>query len=315
MNVVAVVLTYNSEKVIGECLTSLTQEHRGRVLVIDNASTDNSVKLVKTRFPKVTIDPMSQNLGYAGGNNVGIEKALAMGADYILILNPDVVVEKDCLKYLLMHVEAYVSPQIVGPKIFKGSSHFRSNIKLLWSVGGVLDEERYTAKLIGLGEKDKGQYDKSQPVDFVSGTCMLIPKTVLETGLRFYVPYFMYYEDVEFCIRARKLGFTSVVVPEAKITHFETSNNSNLSGAKLIHLPGELRWELRWHVKDYYLARNHLLFVERNAPIRVKLRELIRLPKTIFEHVNEHDAQSLQGVRDYITRKFGQNGDFKQKSR
>lgn len=295
MTLVVLVLTYNSESVIRKCLESLKDSMPKNVLVVDNASTDATVKLVKCQFPRVTVFILPRNTGYAAGNNLGIKKALQLTPDYVLILNPDTILDKNCLKELLKDAEAHVGARVLGPKIYSDAGK-----KMIWSVGGELDKNRYTAKLIGLGEKDKGQYDKGQQVDFVSGTCMLIPRQVLETGARFYEPYFMYYEDVEFCVRTRKIGYTSVVVPEAKLVHYEVSNSHDTLGAKLVNLPG---WKL---LKNYYLARNHLLFVERNAPIRVKLREILRLPKTVFEHVLQQDTQSLKGVRDYYMRKYGE---------
>ena len=310
MQVVATVVTFNSENVIEACLRGLVSEKIGRIIVVDNASTDKTIALVKKRFPQVEILRLGHNLGYAGGNNRGIELALKSGPDYVLILNPDVAIFPGAIEKLIVGAKKYANQGIFGPKILQAGR------KTIWSIGGELDKKRWTAKLIGYNQIDKthrfpgistsGVSRSDTPevsgvihggtygCDFISGTCMLIPKQLLETGLRFYEPYFMYYEDIEFCVRAGKLGFPSYIVPQSKIIHFETSQmNSVLS------LSGGILG------KDYYLARNHLLFVERNAPIKVKLREALRLPKTIWEHVNAKGDLGRKGIKDYYLRRFG----------
>ncbi len=249
-------------------------------------------------YPEVEIVVNKLNPGFAGGNNIGIDMFLATHADYMLILNPDTILDKNCLENLLFQAETHVQPRILGPKIYSPDSRLSGNDKRqLWSVGGELDEKRYSSKLIGLNETDQGQYEESHEVPFISGTCMLLPREICESGLRFYEPYFMYYEDVEFCVRAKKSGFPSYIVPEAKIAHSETSEGADPSadgpeGVAIL-------------LKNYYLARNHLLFVERNAPFKVQLREILRLPKTILEHSLNHDKNSLYGIYHYVTRKFG----------
>lgn len=310
-----VIVTYNSEDVIQTCISSIGTHLRPNIVIVDNASTDSTTSLVEKKFKEIQIRKLQNNLGYAGGNNVGIELALKKRAEYLLILNPDTVLHKDCIKKFLFHAGTHVQTQILGPKIYKVKNHvilersdrisnkkdpigrersLQDDEKILWSVGGVLDKKRYTAKLVGYDENDRGQYDTSQQVDFISGTCMLIPRKILEIGMRFEEKYFLYYEDVEFCMRAKKHGFNSVVVPDAKIDHLEVSE-SDSGQAKMSN------------IKNYYLARNHLLFVERNASIGVQLREIARIPKSSIEHVVSGDRFAGLGLRDYFLRRFGKN--------
>lgn len=117
---------------------------------------------------------------------------------------------------------------------------------------------------------------------------MFIPAQLLKQGFRFYEPYFMYYEDVEFGVRAAHLGFSPQVVADSVVIHHEQSEH-----------------ETAKKMKAYYLARNHLLFLERNAPLTIKLREFIRLPKTLFEHVRKQEYTALKGISDYYLRRFG----------
>lgn len=284
MGVAVVIVTYNSETAIEDCISSIEKQQVSQILVVDNASTDNTVSVVRKHFKTVKLFSLLQNRGYAGGNNFGIDEALKLKIDYILVLNPDTIFELNTLANLLSAAEKHRGQGIFGPKILM------ENGKRIWSAGGELDKKRYTAGLTGYQDLDReyNDYHIEREFDFVSGTCMLIPRKLFKKGLRFYEDYFLYYEDVEFCVRAKKLGYPSFLVTEAKIIHLEKSKDFSL--------------------KNYYLARNHLLFVERNAPFRIKLREMIRLPKTIYEHAIIVDWNSMQGVRDYFFRRFGMPG-------
>lgn len=273
-----VIVTFNNAKTIARCLASVVSQKDTQAMVIDNHSTDRTVEIVKQQFKKVEVVLLPKNSGYAGGNNIGIEKALAQGADYVLILNPDTVLEKGVIEKLVRAAKERMGKGVFGPQILCEDK------KHIWSAGGALDTKRYTAQLVDF-QKDAGSKKSMQEHDFISGTCMLLPQKLLQTGLRFREQYFLYYEDVEFCLRARMRGFPSIIVPSASIVHSETSQTFPL--------------------KNYYLARNHLLFVERNAPLPVKLREFIRLPKTIFEHTQTGDAHAKEGIRDYFLRRFG----------
>lgn len=292
MQVAVVVVTYNNAQTIYNCLTSVFKEQPDSVIIVDNLSTDDTVRIVKHKFKSSIVLVMESNSGFAGGNNIGIEKALELNPDYILILNPDVILGQNSLKNLLFYAETHIQPLILGPLIYQ------HNYKLIWSAGGELDKKRFSAILIGHDDIDCGQYKDTSQVNFVSGTCMLIPRDLLEKGLRFCDLYFLYYEDVEFCLQAYKLGYPSFIVPQAKIIHYEVSAVS-----------------YRQPVKNYYLARNHLLFVERNAPFRVKLRELVRLPKTVYEHYQLKDTAGISGIIDFFRRRFGYYDIFKPKSR
>lgn len=217
------------------------------------------------------------NLGYGEGINTIIREKLDT-YDYFLILNPDIAIAKGFLAKLLETLKENPQVGIVGPKILDESGK-------IWSLGGKLDKNRYSGGLVGYGSMDKKE-KTVLPVDFVSGTAMLIRRDVFEEIGLFSTDYFLYYEDVDFCLRTKRAGFASVVNPEAKITHFASRATGKDSP-----------------LMQYYLARNHLLLVERFAPLRVKLHELARLPKTLYEA----RAFEVLGIRDYFLRRFGKH--------
>lgn len=304
-----VIVNWNSKKEILTCLKSLKKAgYINNVLVVDNRSKEDlRCKIYDLR---IKIIKNKENLGYAEGNNVGIRYLLEKGTKYILILNPDTIIGKDTVGKLLKAMENDKRIGIVGPKIyakeknslrcarfldsvptvrqdFARNDKKRSNYHI-WSCGGVIDKYRYSGGLIGLGEKDSGQYDRKREVDYISGTAMLVRREVFETIGLLESKYFAYYEDVELCVKAKKAGFKVVFAPQTVITHIESSSFGKNSPAH-----------------SYYMARNHLLFVERNASLLIKIRELIRLPKTVWEHRKKREKFALLGIRDYTLGRFG----------
>lgn len=275
------IVNWNNKNVLLECLRSIRDAgYEKHTLVVDNNSSDASVRALQKDFPGVQILELNENAGYSGGNNLGIKLLIKQSTDYIFILNPDTIICKDTIPKLFKALKSTGRTGIVGPKIYdmKGK---------IWSCGGVIDKKRFTGGLIGFGENDTGQYDQAREVDYIPGTAMLIKKEVLEEIGLFEEKYFIYYEDTELSVRARKAGYQIAIVPQAIINHKESSSFGKKSEAH-----------------SYYMARNHLLFLERNAPIFTKARELIRLPKTIWEHMERKEKWAVIGIKDYFLRRF-----------
>ncbi len=282
-----VIVNWNSGKELKRCLESIESSgYIENVVVVNNGADYGNVDLSANHESLIKIIKNEENLGYGEGNNEGIKYFLDKKKKFILILNPDTQIYKDTIPNLLEALKRDKRIGIVGPKIFAPNDN-------IWSCGGVIDKKRYSAGLIGLGEKDKGQYDQVREVDFISGTAMMVRREVFMKIGVFEPSYFMYYEDVEFCKQAKKAGFKVMYVPTSQILHRESSSIGKNSPAQA-----------------YYMARNHLLFVERNAPVSVKLRELIRLPKTVFDHWQKREMWAMRGIRDYFTRRFGKCSGF-----
>lgn len=185
----------------------------------------------KKRAFDIVIDNTVNNRGYGGGANEGIRQALERGAEWVVVCNQDVQLSRKAQSQL--HAIAQkCEPCIFGPE------------------AGSFDPKRWTTMLPPQGS-----------VDYISGSCMAIHRKVIEKIGYFYEPYFMYYEDADYCVRAKKAGFP---LKQVRFTGFN-------------HQLQSCGWR-----KDYYLARNHLLFVLRQAPLPVKFYEFFRLPKTLF---------------------------------
>lgn len=141
---------------------------------------------------------------------------------------------------------------------------------------GGLDPRRWTTIL------------PSKRVDYITGSCIAIHRDVIEKVGDLHEPYFLYYEEADLCVRAKHAGFPLTHIPVKGITHEESVS---LGKGSVLH--------------QYYLARNHLLFVERCAPAWVKLYEYLRMSLTILEHVQKRESGALTGIRDYFFRSFG----------
>lgn len=281
-----VIVNYNSQNVILGCLKSLRDagDFLSHTLIVDNRSQDISSDVIKKAYPQIKILKLNRNFGFGTANNYGIKYHLEKGAEYIFLLNPDTSVGKNSIKILLKGIDKHKRYGICGPKIY-------SKDKIIWSCGGLLDKKRYSGGLIGLGEIDGGQYEDIRKVDFVSGTAMLIKREVFEKIGFFSGEYFLYYEDVDLCFRARIAGYEAIYLPSADINH--------LGSATIVR---------NSPMHQYYMARNHLLFIEKYAPRKTFLREILRMPKTVYEHYYKKEKYAILGINDYLLRRFGKSG-------
>lgn len=195
------------------------------IIVVDNASTDGSKETVKARFPEVKLIENNENSGNAEGINIGIREAMDGKPDYFLILDNDVKVEKKFLSELIKVAEIDPKIGIVGPKIY----YFDSN-KISFA-GGKLDWLE-GAVHIGEGYIDNGRYDGEKEVVFITGCAILARKEVIEKIGLFNGDFFAYYEDVDFCLRARKAGYRIVYSPNAVMWH-KVGATANKARAKI----------------------------------------------------------------------------------
>ncbi|HBC72833.1 MAG: Glycosyl transferase family 2 [Candidatus Amesbacteria bacterium GW2011_GWB1_47_19] len=296
MNIAAVVLAYNSRDYIPACLESLlrvkTASHDLQITVIDNNSSDQSADVVRQKFPRIKLITNTRNLGYAEGNNIGIRDALENKASFIWIINPDVTVDTNCLLHLLAAAEKDRSAGIFGPKIYFSPGHEfhqeryldsdRGNV--LWYAGGNMDWPNLIAAHRGVDQVDKGQYDHDIETDFITGACMFIRNRVIN-DIGFFDPkYFLYYEENDFCQKAKRHHWKLMYVSQAVAWHI----NAHSAGVGS-------------SLQDYYIARNRLLFGLRYAPLRTRIalvRESIRL------YLSGRPWQR-RGVLDYYTGNLG----------
>jgi len=203
--VYVIILNYNGILWIDKCLKSLqlTRYSNFKIIVVDNASTDNSVSIVKDLFPEVEIIVNKNNVGFSEGNNIGIRKALANSAQYIVLLNPDTKVKQTWLIELIEVGESNHKVGVVGSiQLCYESDEYNS-----WTVSALKE----TIELLGV--------TRWLPTEWVEGSCMAVKNSVFN-NVGFFDPiYFAFYEEIDFCRRAKYCGYEVGIAPKSLIHH------------------------------------------------------------------------------------------------
>jgi len=239
-----IVLTWNSENHITECLASLRllRYPNYEIIVVDNASKDRTPNIVKDSFPDVTLIINKKNLGFGGGFNVGIKEAINKKADYIVCLNSDVVVDEHFLLELVKVGE--LSEKVGGlcPIAYYYNQPNRIN-----GAGGTV--RIIHPKVFGCGEIDKGQYGKTKETRMLCGPALVLKrKALLDIGF-FDTEYFYGPEDMDIALRLLKNGYRILFVSRAKLWH----KGYGATGGKITS------------VNVYFSVRNMLLFAKKHA--------------------------------------------------
>jgi len=287
-----IILNWNNWPDVLECLESLKDNDypNYQVVIVDNGSK------IRPELPSSDIKIIynQENLGFSGGNNVGIKYALENNADYVLLLNDDTVVSRDFLSKLVEIGESNENIGLIGPKIY-----FYENKNKIWSAGGKINWLYNKGEMIGHNQEDNGQYDspKVKETEFLTGCCVLVKKQAIEKIGLMPEEYFLYYEDTDWSLKARKNGFKCVFIPDAQIWH--KGSQSSISGS-----PSYI----------YYHIRNGLIMAQKYAPWHIKpivyldsfWRIIKQLIKIVFMPKKRIWAKHiLLGIKDFYFNKTG----------
>jgi hypothetical protein len=292
-SVVIIILTYNSAPHIRECFASLAglDYPNFEIVVVDNASTDETVSLARTSVPAPTVLVNDTNLGFAAGNNVGLRYALSTKADYALILNDDVLVARDVLRALVNVAQAEPQSALLGPQVY----HHAAPTVIQSAGGGRTSDWQFFHR--GQNQVDYGQFTQVDRVVWLTGCAMLARCAALPQIGLFDPDYFMYWEDVDWCLRARAKGYEVLFVPAAKVWH---------KGVQIDYQPNPQ--------VVYYSVRNEfLLFRKHHAGVSVTLRAFLRHARTVTSYTlrpkwrarHQHRDALVRGVYDALRRQVG----------
>lgn len=225
-SVVAVVLNYRNVADTVRCVRSLRKSHLGdhSIVVVDNAEDgETTAQLRRLLDPEVVIIASGDNLGYAGGNNIGIRFALEQGADYVWLVNPDAVVDPTTLSGLVDAAESDTDVGIVGCRVLDGDS----SPERIASIGGWIDAARWGATPL----RHSGRFDAEiredgvRDVGFVSGVSILLRRTLIEDIGSLPEEYFLYFEETDYCLRAQRAGWRTVVQSGVRVRHHQRSRD------------------------------------------------------------------------------------------
>lgn len=252
-----ILVNYNNSRETIDCITSIKKSKDApHVIVVDSGSSKESQEELRLAFPDLDLI-ISDNNGFSAGNNIGIKKALRLGAKVIYILNNDTEVNPNLFYRSYRYVVG--KNRLAGGKIYYAKGfEFHKQQKgkgnILWYAGGYFDRESVIARHYGVDEEDQGQYDQIKKIDFITGCFIAVPRRVFSRIGFFYEPYFLYLEDLDFCLRAESAGIEVIYNPHLVVYHKNSS--STVAGSPLV---------------DYYLTRNRLLLGKRHGNWRLNL--------------------------------------------
>ena len=283
MHVVAVVLSYNGRE---DTLAALESLRGIETVVVDNGSTDGSADAVAEVFPEVELVRTGVNLGFAGGNNVGIRRALARGADWVLLVNNDATVEAGLVDALAAAAASRPDAGVLACKVLFADSD------RLWYAGAGVSLLLGRSRHGGFGKADAP--GELEDTGRATGAAMAVSRAAIEAAGLLDEELFLYAEDLEWCLRIRKAGFAIVYVPEARVRH-RISAATGGAGSP---------------TTSYYETRNMLAVVEGYRPLPRGLtgirRALVVAPRVLIAVRRPGSAwAALRGWRDYRRGRMG----------
>lgn len=302
IKVAVIIINFNTPSDTVECLNSLKKctlpdRYEVRTILVDNGSSDDSLEIFQEKFAEVDLIPVATNLGFSGGNNVGIKAANQWGADWVLLLNSDTYVApnfwKTTTKYLTKKTDKIGSALIYfAPGFEFHKERYEKNQlgKVIWYAGGKIDWDNVLGSHPGVDEVDTGQYSSAKQVDYATGAAMFIGRDVIDKIGVLNDDFFLYLEDLEYCVRASRAGYKIELWPEIKVWH-KVSASSGGIGSRL---------------NDYFITRNRLLFGFLYSPIRTKLA-LTRQAILLFATGTKEQKMA---VADFFTHRLGRGSFF-----
>lgn len=308
-SIAVILVNFNNETDTIACVGSLKKitYQNYKIFIVDNGSGEKSVeKLRPLGGGNIELIETGKNLGFSGGNNVAVKRALAENFDYILLLNNDTEVESDFLDELAAVAESGEKIGVVGPKIYfypdenarLQISNFKLQTNRIWFGGGAFSWFG-GGRHLRYDEIDKNtDEEKPEETGYMTGCAFLIKaKVVKEIGL-LCEDFFLYYEDTDWSLRAKKAGYKIMYVPSAKIYH-KVSRTASALGNPTIH---------------YYHIRNALLLSKRQAPKIILagiyvwsaahyLKQIVKL--AVLPSKREISKMIMRGIEDFWKGKFG----------
>lgn len=286
--VAILVLNYNGRSCLLETLQSLAdlRYEAKQVWVIDNASDDGSLELAQERFPDFKYLPLSRNYGFAGGMNRGLKAASLQGADFFWLFNYDARAEEGALEALILAASEYPQAGLLSPGIMTDQGE-------IWFGGGSIDFFRMRTK-----HHFAFRQDIPYSTEFLTGCALLIRKEAFEKAGFLDEKFFLYYEDADYSLRAKRAGFELLLVPEARVVHSEESRRNP--------------------AKTYHLVLSGLIFFQKHAKGFFRLYQglyvtIRRIKNHLDVRLGRDQAQSVRQAYDDFSpsRKTPHFADFR----
>jgi GT2 family glycosyltransferase len=277
-----IIVSWNTSRLLENCLASIMANPPAlpvETWVVDNASTDGSPRMVRENFPQVYLIENRENVGFARANNQAIERCTG---NYVLLLNPDTLVEADALQALTDFLDRFPEAGAAGPRILNPdgslqiSSHPRPTLpRELWRMFHLdifLPYAEYPPS--------KWETNSSQEVDALMGACLLLRKKVLDQVGFLDEDYYIYSEEVDLCYRIQRAGWRLYWVPSAEVVHFGGQSTQQVPTEMFLHLyQGKIKYFRKHH--GWPATQFYKLILAIAALVR-----LVLMPLVFFEHAS-----------------------------
>lgn len=275
-----------------DCVASLRKStfRNFNIIIVDNGRKPDSEKRLREACPEAIVLPLEKNAGFGGANNYGIDYALEHGADLVLLLNNDTIVKENTLEKLVDTARGNPNAGVIGAKIY-----YYDKPNTIWYAGGKLEIDKALGTHPGIGREDDGTQRDCADTDFVTGCCLLTRREVIKKIGKLDHSYFIYLEDADYSVKAKRAGYSVIYQPSAVLYH-RVSSSTGLDSPAYI----------------YFNLRNKILFLKRNSKtgrwirhlhylLYFYIRQLVRL---IFKHRNYRAARAAffgiaDGFRSY----------------
>lgn len=287
--VVAVILNWKRPADTLACLEALGTTVP--VVIVDNGSGDDSLEIIRHAKPDVPLLVLGENRGYTGGNNAGISWALAQNCEWVLLLNDDVILSPGGLEALLEIGRGHPRAGFVGPLVLHAQPE-----NLIQSAGGWLDK-RWRSGHRAENQPDSGQFQQVETLPWLSGCALLVRSQMIrEIGL-LDERFFLYEEELEWCLRGRQAGWEALFAPQVKVWHSGVSPD----------------YEPKPYI-TYYMARNHFLLLSKQRPgVLPWLDAILQSVRTLLSWTikprwrgkRAHRDALWRGILDFLRRRWG----------
>ncbi|MFP4289289.1 MAG: glycosyltransferase family 2 protein [Bacteroidales bacterium] len=289
-------INYNQSDVTLEMLESLRKVTypNFEMIIVDNASPSDNPDIITQKFPDVTLLKSKENLGFAGGNNIGIE---ASKGEYILLLNNDTEVDAGFLEPMVKKFRENPEIGVISPKIY-----FHHTPGML-QFTGISKINKYTtrSKGWGHGKMDTGQFDQDKETFFGHGAAMMVPRTVIKKVGMMAPVYFLYYEEMDWVQRIRNAGYQAWYVHNSTVYHKESISTGKQSPLKI-----------------YYINRARIIYLQRNTKgldriFALLFQSIVSVPKNLIMFMINGRTDLLNAYRKAIgwnIKRLGSNEIF-----
>ncbi|WP_420321456.1 glycosyltransferase family 2 protein [Flagellimonas sp.] len=272
-----ITINYNESKVTLEMLQSLKglTYPNVEVIVVDNASPNDNPDVIKEQFPEICLIKSKDNLGFAGGNNLGVKQSKG---EYLLFINNDTIVPEGFIEPLVQTLQKDKTIGMVSPKI-----KFHWNPELI-QYAGYTPMNHWTIRnnSIGYHQKDDGSFDTAGETESIHGAAMMVPRSVVDDVGMMTEIYFLYYEEHDWAEMIKRAGYKIYYQPKSYILHKESISTGKFSP-----------------LKTYYISRNRILFARRNfKPLQLSIsllfQCLVSIPKNSLQFLVKNELKHFK---------------------